>query len=691
MRAACTALIVLGVSMAGARAVAQDPTPIPNWTPTQSTSDNGQYAQGQQSDGSNPQYGYGSQQPAQQYGQPQYQQPPQYGEQSAPLNNQQQAYGEPSPYDAPDQGYNPPYQPQQAISPDRLEQMVAPIALYPDNLVSIVLAASTYPAQIVAANQWLHALGGASPDQIAAQVNSQTSWDPSVKALTGFPQVLDTMAQNLQWTTDLGNAYYNQPQDVMQTIQVMRGRAQTAGNLQDAPQQVVVQDQGAIAIAPPTPEVVYVPQYDPWVVYGQPLAPYPGFNWFGGVGYAGNAFVSWGPGIALGAFAVTPFGWLGWGLSWTANAIFFGNSIWCTHSHSVRDWGFAHGGGRYWGAHGEMARFQARGGWGNQGGWNQAFRSGLDRNRFASGNSGPRGVNGGGNNYGHNGYGMPRGGSYSGGGAEGHNPNGRGNGFGYGANNGAQNSGAWARNGNGQNIPRGGSYTNGPQGRLQNGGGSGYSAGNRGGYGQGGTYGQQGSQGFSRGPQPTGGPQQYRGSQQYAPGQQRSYAGGSYGYPAPQHVYGGGSAGSSIYSHPLQNYGMRPGFSGSNAQPYRPAGNPYGSSTNAYGGRSYSYGGSNVYGGARTFGGSSIARAPSVGGFGSYGGSSGGSYRAPRAPSYSSHSFGGGGGFSAPHISSGGGRSFSGGGGGHSFGGGGGHSGGGGGHSGGGGHGGGHR
>ncbi len=236
--------------------------------------------------------------------------------------------------------------------------MVAPIALYPDNLVSIVLAASTYPAEVVAANQWLHALGGTPPEQIAAQANSQTSWDPSIKALVAFPQVLDTMSQNLQWTTDLGNAYYNQPQDVMQTIQVMRGRAQAAGNLQDNPQQVVVQDQGAIAIAPPSPEVVYVPQYNPWVVYGPPIVPYPSFSW--AAGYAGDSFISWGPGIAMGAFAVTPFGWLGWGLNWYSHAVFYGNSVWCTHSRSVRDWGFAHGGGRYWGSHGEMATIPGR-------------------------------------------------------------------------------------------------------------------------------------------------------------------------------------------------------------------------------------------------------------------------------------------------------------------------------------------
>src|SRR3974390_1479509 len=159
------------LSLAANKALSQQPTPIPNWTTGEPGTTPGQYAQ-------NPQYGYGQQpQYSQPYGQstqypqqpPAYQQPPDYG--------QQQAYG------APDQGYAPPYQPQQALSPDRLEQLVAPIALYPDNLVSIVLAASTYPAQVSAADQWLHVQGGAPPEQIAAAACAQTGWDPSIKAL----------------------------------------------------------------------------------------------------------------------------------------------------------------------------------------------------------------------------------------------------------------------------------------------------------------------------------------------------------------------------------------------------------------------------------------------------------------------------------------------------------------------------
>src|SRR6185437_7880957 len=296
----CSAFAIVALVLASSSSIAQQPSPIPNWTPSSPGTSAGQYSPNQDSN-PNQAYGYARQpydqaqteqppayeQPPnypQQYGQPQYQQTPDLGS--------EQAWG------VPDQGPAPTYQPQQALSPDRLEQMVAPIALYPDNLVSMILAASTYPAEVSSADQWLHMQGGASPEQIAAGANTQTSWDPSVKALTAFPQVLDTMAQSLQWTTDLGNAYYNQPQDVMQTIQVMRSRAQAAGNLQDTPQQEVVVDQGEIQIAPPTPETVYVPQYNPWAVYGQPVDPYPGFDWVGAVGSAiGNALIGWGPGI----------------------------------------------------------------------------------------------------------------------------------------------------------------------------------------------------------------------------------------------------------------------------------------------------------------------------------------------------------------------------------------------------------
>jgi hypothetical protein len=291
-----------------------------------------------------------------QYSLPQYQQP-QY-----PQSYPQQAYPDPNqPYPQPQLSLQPP-----GFSAEQLERMVAPIALYPDNLVSIVLAASTYPAEVVEADEWLRMQGNAPPEQIAAGANAQSDWDPSVKALTAFPQVLDQLAQNLQWTTDLGNAYYNQPQDVMQTVQVMRARAQVAGTLQNTPQQQVTTDQGYIELAPPSPQIVYVPSYNPWVVYGAPVPQYPGYDWLGAVGsFFGGAFIQWGPGIAMQAFAVTPFGWLGWGLNWFGHAVIFNRSAYCTHSYEVRDWGFAHGGPR--GFHGwERGGFRDARGWGRE-------------------------------------------------------------------------------------------------------------------------------------------------------------------------------------------------------------------------------------------------------------------------------------------------------------------------------------
>jgi hypothetical protein len=150
--------------------------------------------------------------------------------------------------------------------------------------------------------------GYAPPDQIVAGADAQ-NWDPSVKALTAFPQVLAQMNRNLQWTTDLGNAYYNQPQDVLHAVQIMRWRAQDAGSLRNTSQEAVDYQQGNIVLAPPNPQVVYVPEYNPWVVYGAPVAPYPGFSVLAAVGsFIGNAAVRFGWGIATTAFAHSPSG-----------------------------------------------------------------------------------------------------------------------------------------------------------------------------------------------------------------------------------------------------------------------------------------------------------------------------------------------------------------------------------------------
>src|SRR3984957_7454135 len=294
-------------------------------------------------------------QPAGQYGQvpapqQQYSQNP-YPQNSYPQTDQNggQDYAPPGTDGAQDgyeqepqaQGQYPGQAPAQALSAEQLEQLVAPIALYPDSLVAQVLTAATYPAQVSAADQWRRAMGNASPDQIVGVADAQ-SWDPSVKSLTAFPQVLAIMDQNLQWTTDLGNAYFNQPQDVLQTIQVMRQRAQSAGTLVDSPQETVSQNQGYIEVAPANPAVVYVPSYDPWAAYGQSVTPYSGFS-LGGVfstigSFLGNGLLHYGPGIAMGAFSHSPWGLLSWALNWLGQSVLFNHSNYYSHSTTVAHW-----------------------------------------------------------------------------------------------------------------------------------------------------------------------------------------------------------------------------------------------------------------------------------------------------------------------------------------------------------------
>jgi Protein of unknown function (DUF3300) len=309
--------------------------------------------------------------------QPYTDQQPQY---SAPQYASQQPYadqgpnGAPGPYAEPDE--NPQSATAQSLSAQDLEQLLAPIALYPDSLLAQILAASTYPAQVAVADQWLQqmrAAGYSSPDQIAAGANAQSDWDPSIKALTAFPDVLDMMNHDLEWTTNLGNAYYNQPQDVMQTVQVLRDRAEQAGNLQSTPQEEVQNDQGYVELEPANPQVVYVPTYDPWDVYGAPIAPYPGFSFFGALGdFFGGAPIQYGLSFALGAFDRMPFGWLAWGFDWMGHALLFDHSGYYTHSNQVADWGLPRGGPRADGRGGSWgARSGQSQGYGQRQGYNQ--------------------------------------------------------------------------------------------------------------------------------------------------------------------------------------------------------------------------------------------------------------------------------------------------------------------------------
>ena len=154
------------------------------------------------------------------------------------------------------------------LSSDQLDSLVAPIALYPDALVAQVLAAAANPDQIAYADDWLAQNRNLTGTALAQAVDQQ-SWDPSVKALTQFPSVLDNLAHNLSWTSSLGQAFANQQADVMAAVQAMRAKAQAAGTLQSNSQITVTQPAAnTIVIQPANPQVVYVPQYNPAVVYG---------------------------------------------------------------------------------------------------------------------------------------------------------------------------------------------------------------------------------------------------------------------------------------------------------------------------------------------------------------------------------------------------------------------------------------
>ena len=292
-----------------------------------------------------------------QQAQPQAYAQPQYSQQ---YPQQQQQYAQPQygqqPYADAGQGgqldsYAPQQQGGQAFAAEQLEQLVAPIALYPDALVAQILAGATYPAQVIAADNWIHSMGNASPDQIAYGANSQTNWDPSIKALTAFPQVLDLMNHDLRWTTDLGNAYYNQPQDVLQTIQIMRQRSQDAGTLPNSPQQNISYQDGYIQLTPASSNVVYVPAYDPWTSYGQPVSPYPGFSLTSAFqSLTSSGLLSNGLSFAMSAFNHTPFGIASWVLNWLTSSVFFNQSPYSSQSTSVAH--FGGGGGGYYGSGG---------------------------------------------------------------------------------------------------------------------------------------------------------------------------------------------------------------------------------------------------------------------------------------------------------------------------------------------------
>jgi hypothetical protein len=225
-------------------------------------------------------------------------------------------------------------------TPEQVQQLVAPIALYPDELVAEVLAAATYPAQVVEADRWLQGNKNLQGKQLADEVNKQP-WDSSVKALTEFPSVLANMDKNLFWTSSLGDAYMNQQKDVMDAVQVMRQRAQAAGNLNNNSQQKVEKKAKTIIIEPANPAVVYVPTYDPWIAYGAPLVVWPGWYWYPGL-YVATPGVSFG--FGFGIFGGFGWGWHHWGFDWGHRTIIYNHSTYISHSRTfINHNNFSHG------------------------------------------------------------------------------------------------------------------------------------------------------------------------------------------------------------------------------------------------------------------------------------------------------------------------------------------------------------
>ena len=220
------------------------------------------------------------------------------------------------------------------LSAEELQQLVAPIALYPDALVAQVLGAATFPDQAAAANGWLLQNKNLTGTALTQAVDKQP-WDPSVKALTQFPSVLENLAKNLSWTSALGEAYHMQAAEVMTAVQVLRAKAQAAGNLKSGSQITVVQQAPQVIVIQPTnPQVVYVPQYNPTVVYGYPYVT-PAYV---APPVAATAVVAFGVGIMVGAMMSSSccvWGYSSWNCGWhgTTTVVYhggayYGNNAW---------------------------------------------------------------------------------------------------------------------------------------------------------------------------------------------------------------------------------------------------------------------------------------------------------------------------------------------------------------------------
>jgi|SRR5215813_10506070 len=189
---------------------------------------------------------------------------------------------------------------------EELDQLLAPIALYPDDLLSQIFMASTYPLEVVEASRWVRQNQNLKGDALAQALEKQ-DWDPSVRSLVNFPDVLSKMSEKLDWTQKLGDAFISQQKDVMDAVQRLRAKAEASGNLKTTEQQKVIVEEKIIKIEPANPQVVYVPTYNPTVVYGAwPYPAYPPYPWYP-PGYVFGSMFAFGAGVALGA---------AWGYAW---------------------------------------------------------------------------------------------------------------------------------------------------------------------------------------------------------------------------------------------------------------------------------------------------------------------------------------------------------------------------------------
>jgi hypothetical protein len=199
------------------------------------------------------------------------------------------------------------------LSNDELEALVAPVALYPDPLLAQVLVASTYPLDVAEAQQWLDQNPGLKGDELATEAEKK-DWDPSVQSLVSYPDALKRLSENIQWTTNLGDAFLSQESDVMDAVQRLRAKAKEGGKLESNEQQKVetttVESNEIIEIQPASTEVVYVPTYSPTVIWGPMYYPYPPLYY---PPYYGGAWLGFGVGIAIG---IGISGGWGWGCGW---------------------------------------------------------------------------------------------------------------------------------------------------------------------------------------------------------------------------------------------------------------------------------------------------------------------------------------------------------------------------------------